>query len=117
MGMFDTVEEDGNCWDCGAIIPSWQTKQLYSLMDVYKRGDRMPLHPNHKYLMIYSYCSGKKEYSKDSSVKVLWKGCGKANDAICILDEYLILQGIEVLSPTDERMKFTKWNSATKRVS
>ena len=112
MGMFDTVEEDGNCWFCGAIIPSWQTKQLYCLMDVYKQGDRIPLHPNNKHLMIYSTCKGKKALvpevrnSDEFSVRVLLKGCGRGNDAICFFDDHLILQGIDVLSPTDERIKF-----------
>jgi hypothetical protein len=83
-------------------------------MDVYKLGDRIPLHPNHKHLIIYSYCDGKKEWipkesnSDETKTQVLWKGCGKRNDAICILDEELILKGIEILSPTDERMKYAQ---------
>ncbi|MHA2100190.1 MAG: hypothetical protein ACW99A_16060 [Candidatus Kariarchaeaceae archaeon] len=75
---------------------------------------RIPLHPNHKHLIIYSYCDGKKEWipkesnSDETKTQVLWKGCGKRNDAICILDEELILKGIEILSPTDERMKYAQ---------
>ena len=114
MGMFDTIEADGKCWSCNGIIPSWQTKQLYCLMDVYRQGDRIPLHPNHKHLVIYSYCKGKKglitdEFNADErSNSILTDGCGKQIDAICILDENLILQEIEVLDPTSERMKYVK---------
>ncbi len=115
MGMFDTIEMDGKCFFCGAIIPDWQTKQLYCFMDVYKIDDRIPLHPNHKYLMIYSRCNGQKEYIRKESekeeytVNILWEGCEKSNDAICELDEFYILKGIEVLSPNDERMKYGRY--------
>ena len=114
MGMFDTVEIDGNCWYCGVIIPRWQTKQLYSLMDVYRQHDRIPLHPNHKHLTINSNCNGKKEWTTMESKidekpgRDLREGCGKSNDVICLLDENMVLKGIEVLSPTDERMRYTR---------
>lgn len=41
MGLYDTFQLEANCWKCGKPIDDWQTKQLDSCMQVYRKGDRI----------------------------------------------------------------------------
>lgn len=106
MGVYDTFNMVAPCWKCGQPLNDWQTKQLESMMWVYKKGDKIHGGMKEGTVSVYTYCVTPKQFIlnvKTDEVDQPWVSneakvqyCSAWNNAVVYIKEGIV-DSIEVM--------------------
>ncbi len=101
MGLYDTFIADNSvmCKICKIKEFTWQTKELQSLMDSYRAGDRIQgdLHIEKGWIGVYTNCTNF-QYTITNPIK----GCSQSWEAMAIIKdnkftgEVIVIRELEI---------------------
>jgi hypothetical protein len=94
MGLFDLINVEHDCYNCGSTLSNYQTKALDSCLVEYKLGDTIDLFDLEIIIGsfdIHDYCNNcnyqieGSAYIKD---KIIWRVTEKRNEKEVVIAEY-----------------------------